>query len=160
MRWHFTKDGDKPKPIKNETIPCVVDRYGYELCFWDTYNNCWNDYEDDDYAYDFGGVKRWAYIEDEKYEKETDNVCDIAMEEFKQTHIPAICKNCSKKIYPGESIIILDINNRIRSLFCNNNCLNAFMRLNHISFKNYCGFEQCISVKDMDYISCFGKIRM
>ena len=69
MNWHNTKESEKPKPIKNETIPCIVDgRHGYELCYWDEYNDCWNDRLDDDYAYDYDGVDRWAYIEDEKYE--------------------------------------------------------------------------------------------
>lgn len=69
MKWHYTKNGDKSKPIKNETIPCVIDgHHGYDLHWWDEYNDCWNDADDDDYACDFDGVERWAYIEDEKYE--------------------------------------------------------------------------------------------
>jgi hypothetical protein len=69
MKWHDTKDNIKPKPIHGETIPCIVQRYNcFELCYWDESNDCWNDRDDDDYAYDFEKVDYWAYIEDEKYE--------------------------------------------------------------------------------------------
>lgn len=70
MKWHYTKNGDKPKCLngRKETIPCIVERYGFDLYYWDPFNDSWNDHTDDDYVCDFEKVDRWAYVEDEKYE--------------------------------------------------------------------------------------------
>ena len=42
-------------PDYNGTIPCIVKREGcgfYEMLYYDCYHKCWNDAEDDDFAYD------------------------------------------------------------------------------------------------------------
>lgn len=40
-------------PDYDGTIPCLVFRSGwYEILHYDLHHECWNDAEDDDYAYD------------------------------------------------------------------------------------------------------------
>ena len=49
-------------PEYDGTIPCLVFRRGwYEILHYDLYHECWNDAEDDDYAY--GNETELKYIQ-------------------------------------------------------------------------------------------------
>lgn len=49
-------------PDYDGTIPCLVFRKGmYEILYYDLYNECWNDSENDDYAY--GNDEELKYIQ-------------------------------------------------------------------------------------------------
>lgn len=75
MKWHYTKDGDKPKALDKSvrSIPCVVKpkrKYGYDLFYWEVDYDYWDDRVEDDCAIELDEVEKWGYVEDEIYEKE------------------------------------------------------------------------------------------
>lgn len=67
MKWHYTKNGDKPKSKIFGSIPCVVSRDGvYKVYCWNGYHGYWEDCYAYDYVCDFECVYKWAYVLDEE----------------------------------------------------------------------------------------------
>ena len=53
-------------PDYEGTIPCLVFRNGwYEILHYDLYNKCWNDSENDDYAYDNDEELKYIQLEED-----------------------------------------------------------------------------------------------
>ena len=53
-------------PDYEGTIPCLVCRRGwYEILHYDLYHECWNDSEDDDYAYDKDEELKFIQLEED-----------------------------------------------------------------------------------------------
>lgn len=58
MKWHYTENGDKPRP----NVLCVVYNGEYQVCSFD---DAWYDQEDGlDQICDFEDVYKWAYLDE------------------------------------------------------------------------------------------------
>ena len=84
MKWHYIKNGDKPKALKDEKkIPCILESHnGYELCYWETFSEYWYDQYDD--KCDIDQIERWAYVEDETHEPK--EICDQCLKFLNDGH--------------------------------------------------------------------------
>jgi hypothetical protein len=64
MKWHYTKDGDLPSGNRDHII-CLADtKHGYMLLGYNTYEQCWDDGECDDYYCDAYNVERWCSLKE------------------------------------------------------------------------------------------------
>ena len=67
MKWHFTKQGDYPKPREgrgeNDEFQCLVYHKGmYRMLYWNCYYECWDDEQGDDHECDKERVEKWCYL--------------------------------------------------------------------------------------------------
>lgn len=57
--WH--PNGEEPE----DGAECLIDTgKGIRLCYWNSYDKCWDDEEEDDYFCEMSYIKRWCYISD------------------------------------------------------------------------------------------------
>lgn len=70
MKWHYTKGGDYPQKTDDkgygDHVPCLVEmeNYDYKLLCYNTYYQCWDDDECDDFYCDIHSVKRWISVQE------------------------------------------------------------------------------------------------
>lgn len=57
--WH--PNGEEPE----DDAECLIDTgKGIRLCYWNSYDKCWDDEEEDDYFCEMSYIKRWCYLSD------------------------------------------------------------------------------------------------